>query len=303
MTAHIAIVGDGAIGSLLAAGAEQNQYAYSVLLRSLRPAVVEVEHLDGTSTKLGGRGPVALTAQDLLILPVKYYQVAPALVQWKHLIDDKTPVVLLQNGMGGDEVLASLLPNNPLYLATTSHGALKVSPRQVKHTGKGETKLGVIAPKEGTAGEKAALNKRVFALLSACLPPVLWQEDIRAALWEKLAINLAINPLTALFNIPNGALSNPRYEQDILAICHETAAVMTACGYPTDRQTLVATVNKVIQGTANNYSSMHQDLHHGRQTEIDGITGYLIKQAKKNGIDVPINTALYQKILRLSAGN
>ncbi|MEG3767619.1 2-dehydropantoate 2-reductase [Alteromonas sp. 14N.309.X.WAT.G.H12] len=303
MSAHIAIVGDGAIGSLLAAGAQQNQHAYSVLLRAVRPAVAEVEHLDGTSTQLGGQPQVTLSAQDLLILPVKYYQVAPALEQWKHLIDEKTPVVLLQNGMGGDEVLASILPNNPLYLATTSHGALKVSPRQVKHTGKGETKLGVIAPIKDTAGEQTRLNKRVIELVSTCLPPVLWQEDIRAALWEKLAINLVINPLTALHNIPNGALSNPRYGQAILAICHETAAVMTACGYAADSQTLVATVNKVIQNTANNYSSMHQDLHHGRQTEIDGITGYLIKQAKKNGIDVPINTALYQKILRLSAGN
>ncbi|MBU2978060.1 2-dehydropantoate 2-reductase [Alteromonas sp. C1M14] len=300
MTSHIAIVGDGAIGSLLAAGAQRNQSPYSVLLRRQRPAVTNVVHMDGTSTTLHNREPVALSSRDLLIVPVKYYQLASAIEQWRHLLCPDTPVVLLQNGMGGHEVLTSLLPDNPLYLATTSHGALKVSAQEVKHTGMGETKLGVIAPVHGTSNEQALLNNRVTAQINACLPPVLWQQNIQAALWEKLAINLVINPLTAIDDVTNGALKHPHYQRQIHNICSETAMVMTACGFPTDTQSLVARVRKVIAQTANNYSSMHQDIHHGRQSEIEGISGFLVRQAKKTGIDVPINTGLYQKIRALS---
>jgi 2-dehydropantoate 2-reductase len=44
---------------------------------------------------------------------------------------------------------------------------------------------------------------------------------------------------------------------------------------------------------------MHQDVIHGRTTEIEGINGYIVKQAKKKGIEVPINTLLYKAVKAL----
>jgi 2-dehydropantoate 2-reductase len=52
----------------------------------------------------------------------------------------------------------------------------------------------------------------------------------------------------------------------------------------------------VIAGTANNRSSMLQDVMNARQTEIDYITGFLLQEAARLGIDAPLNRALLEKI-------
>lgn len=59
----------------------------------------------------------------------------------------------------------------------------------------------------------------------------------------------------------------------------------------------------MIQLTASNYSSMHQDIHHGRQTEIEAITGYLLSRAAKYSIATPANKAIYRQLKSLERGN
>ena len=60
-------------------------------------------------------------------------------------------------------------------------------------------------------------------------------------------------------------------------------------------------VLQVVDRTAQNYSSMQQDLANQRQTEIDYITGYLLQQAEQNGLELPRHRALYLKIKALES--
>jgi 2-dehydropantoate 2-reductase len=55
-------------------------------------------------------------------------------------------------------------------------------------------------------------------------------------------------------------------------------------------------VARVIAGTADNRSSMLQDVEHGQPTEIDFITGYLLTVATQHGIDAPHNSALLERV-------
>lgn len=291
-------MGDGAIGSLVAAGAQLARIPFRFLLRHERESVVLVTNRENEAISLTPVQFETLTDNDILILPVKNYQLAEAIGQWRTMLSASTPVILLQNGMGGESVLSEYLTTQPVYIATTSHGAFKTSPQQVQHTGVGKTLLGRSQASMSTV-YSSVIDKVVTQILSHCLPPITWSEDIQLALWKKLAVNLVINPLTALYDVPNGALAESRFAEKISQICDETARVMTASGYPTTRYELEQNARQVIAATAQNFSSMHQDIAHKRKTEIDGITGFLIKQAKKSGIDVPINTALYQQITSL----
>ena len=71
---------------------------------------------------------------------------------------------------------------------------------------------------------------------------------------------------------------------------------MNACSIPVEKSTLESTVYQVINATAENFSSMKQDIHYQRKSEIDFITGYLLKQAKIHNIKAPENQALYTQI-------
>ncbi|VDZ80488.1 2-dehydropantoate 2-reductase [Salmonella bongori] len=98
----------------------------------------------------------------------------------------------------------------------------------------------------------------------------------------KLAVNCVINPLTALWSCPNGELRH--HPDEIKGICEEVAAVIEREGYHTSADDLRYYVEQVIDSTAENISSMLQDVRAMRHTEIDYITGYLLKRARVHGI-------------------
>jgi len=291
------ILGSGAIGGLCAAGAQLSATPYRLWPRPGSTTLNHVELLNAESVSLEPLdcADKALTASDLLIVPLKVTQLKEALKTWRHKLLPDTPVVLLHNGMGGMELAAKYLPHNPVFLATTSHGALKTSATSIRHTGKGETMLG-SSPCHTTS---TPLNTQIAEMMNRCIGPVTWRDDIETALWQKLAVNCAINPLTALNHIPNGGLRAAQYAKTITGICEEVCAVARACKIALEVNTIITLVFNVIERTAENFSSMHQDVIHGRTTEIEGINGYIVKQAKKKGIDVPINTLLYKAVKAL----
>ena len=132
--------------------------------------------------------------------------------------------------------------------------------------------------------------------LQSTLPDVAWHNNSRAELWRKLAVNCAINPLTALLDCPNGELR--QHPDRVALICREVAAVIEREGYHTSETDLRYYVDQVIESTAENISSMLQDIRAMRHTEIDYITGYLLKRARAHGITVAENSRLFELVKR-----
>ncbi|MCN7810225.1 2-dehydropantoate 2-reductase [Escherichia coli] len=120
--------------------------------------------------------------------------------------------------------------------------------------------------------------------------------DFLAELWRKLAVNCVINPLTATWNCPNGELRH--HPQEIIQICEEVAAVIEREGHHTSAEDLRDYVMQVIDATAENISSMLQDIRALRHTEIDYINGFLLRRARAHGIAVPENTRLFEMVKR-----
>ena len=81
-------------------------------------------------------------------------------------------------------------------------------------------------------------------------------------------------------------------------VCAEVAAVVEREGLHTSADDLRCYVEQVIESTAENISSMLQDVRALRHTEIDYITGYLLKRARAHGIAVPENARLYDLVKR-----
>lgn len=292
----IAIVGNGAIGNLLALQCTKLSQPYCLMTRDGQPLALDTEDLEQRQTTLR---PEVLTISsetdaDILILPLKAYQIGEALKQIKPHLRSSQLLIFMHNGMGSLEVASHIIPDSSVIMATTSYAAFKKNLTTFSATGAGTTQAG-WAQHACPQAEPA-----IRTLLNRLLPPLSWHQDIRQALWHKVAINGVINPLTALEQMNNGKLLQPQYRATIEQICQETALVMTASGYPVDTQSLVQSTLTVAENTARNFSSMNRDVALGKHTEIDFINGYIVSQAQQLAIPVPVHQSLVARIKDLS---
>lgn len=290
-TNRVWIVGAGAIGQLY--GYHLHQHAQVSLFARAGRAIDHTLHFypyQQQPITWHSQPPVdALTGDDLLLLCCKSYQTDEAIAPFTQKLADNTPILLLQNGMGSEESLTHL--PNPILKASVTHGALQTPQGGVKHTGMGATHIGLVA------GELPATRQtQLTQLLNQALPPVTWDKAITTSLWRKLIINAAINPLTALNGVSNGALQHPRYQETIQQIIQEAISIAQAEGILLAEEALLTTVNEVVNATASNRSSMLQDVLAGRPTENEYITGYLLRKAAQHQLDAPMNAALYQQL-------
>ncbi|MBL1378788.1 ketopantoate reductase family protein [Zobellella iuensis] len=290
------ILGAGALGCVMAGLLRRQGEPVSLLLSErhrghLHPSL-DLITLSGRHQLIHTRPCFAEQAGQIrcLLVVTKAYQVVEAL-QGLHKLPESTPIILLHNGLGVAAQVQALYPRNPLIAAVSSHGAMKEGDWLVRHTGKGETWLGPInAAAAGHAG--------LVSPLAAALGHAQWSEDILRLQHQKLAINAVINPLTACHNIRNGQLLEPRFADVLEQLSEEVHQVMLKLGGQEQLDDFRRRLHKVIELTATNYSSMHQDLAHGRRTEIDYITGYVINNA--NELPVPVCRQLYREIQRRS---
>lgn len=316
----VGILGAGALGSLLAAYLMRSQAASAVwlLARSERPGSVTVDEWSVPVTVL--REPQEPV--DLLIVLVKSYDTSAALGWADRAIGPATVLLTLQNGLGNAEMLAERVGPERVLAGTTALGARLVGPGRVQLGGLGETVIApwiAAGPEQGHSGDwghsdtghghpgagRVSLAERllpeVLQLFHNAGLPARGAPAAEPLLWAKLAVNAAINPLTALISVPNGELLRRPFARAFLeAAATEVGAVAKAAGIalPVDPVLLAL---QVATATAANRSSMLQDLQARRQTEIEAINGAVIARAEALGVPVPVNRMLLEAIR--SVGN
>ncbi|KAB7707962.1 2-dehydropantoate 2-reductase [Bacillus aerolatus] len=225
---------------------------------------------------------------DCLFIAVKQYELLPVLpVLEKAALN--TALVFLQNGMGHLTQLEPL-PQPFIFVAAVKHGMLKTGPGRVDVRGRGKTNVAVYR------GDPQAIY--TITKQTADVFPFEWRPDYESMLLEKMAANTVINPLTAILRITNGELvENPHYLKLAESVFKEFAAVFKD-------KTNVSAWNEVVnicRSTAANRSSMLRDIEAGRPTEIETIVGYVLSQAAKNKVDVPVLETVYHMIKGLES--
>jgi len=323
---HWYLLGAGAIGTLMGANLQAAGHRVSAFLRNEQNAqdslpVTLVRQADKSNpAKLDSLAfPVALRSGPdnihHLLVTTKSYDVYSAVHSVAHRLSKHCHVVLLTNGMGLAQQLEEAFPSLDITCGTTTEGAFRESPGRVVHAGRGQTRLGRhtgLHVQEHTEHDSQQQQNHRRSRPAVTAPPPWfehwqsavddsqWDNNVNAALWDKLAVNCVINPLTALYRCRNGELAtNAKAEKVVAILCREVQQVSYALGFTTTAQRLQHTVAEVIQGTAANQSSMLQDVMAGRQTEIEDITGFLLREAQRYGIPVPENQRMLESILAL----
>lgn len=222
---------------------------------------------------------------DCIVIATKAYDALPALRTALQSITQPTAIFLLQNGMGSQQEIAASYPDIALYAVSSTHGAYKKDTGTLVHAGIGVQRIGPL----NTHATQTLLSRLLHTSLYN------WHADIETVLWQKLQINAAINPLTVIYQCANGdLLDGAEREQHMAGLCAETDALLDTLGI--SHQPSLSLAQQVAHSTAQNFSSMYQDVNKQRRTEIDYINAYIVTRAQQLGLTCPLHQTVVAQV-------
>lgn len=234
---------------------------------------------------------------DVVLLCVKSYDVKNSLQYCDPILSDRTLLLFMQNGIAHLD-----LPDCPYRAAaaygTTTEGATLLRPGHVRHAGSGETFIGFLTEPNDHFRNLLAKTRDVF--LAGGLRVQL-TDDILTRIWAKLFINVGINALTATLDCKNGELLDlSGVPERMKRAVEEAVQVAETKNIPVLKDPYLIT-RDVCKKTAANISSMLQDIHRKRRTEIDAINGAIVELGKELGIKTPENELLRKQVKELES--
>ena len=221
-----------------------------------------------------------------LLITTKSWGAHDAITRIQHRLTKRTVVVAMMNGMQHVDDLKPLIPETQLFLASTTAGCHRSGDTWVP-AGTGKTLI-------GTDSEQSA--PPWLGCWQLGVPNLSWRVDMTERLIEKVAINSCINPLTAVHRVKNGELLSESHRDQVTTIISEVSSVLNEVGYPTLSLELGRRVHEVMTDTAENRSSMLNDVVAGRRTEANAIVGWLLRQTKR---ELPALTELATQLRAL----
>ncbi|MFS0861381.1 2-dehydropantoate 2-reductase [Fredinandcohnia sp. 179-A 10B2 NHS] len=286
----IGIIGGGSIGLLFAYYlAKQNDVTVYVKtehqadLLTNKGVTLEQHNASNTRKVQATTNPSSIIEEELVLIAVKQYALKEVIKCYKGL-DIVPAIVFLQNGMGHLEYIEKLNTPN-ILLGVVEHGALKVDDRKVIHTGIGKTKLAA------SRGDSKVITNVIHSTDKPAFNIELIQEWY-SMISEKLVVNAVINPLTGLYRVENGELIQNQYFKETMSeVFTEITSVIEV-----DSEKMWSQVIQICKNTSMNRSSMLRDIEKGRKTEVDAILGYVLKQAERKRVYLPITSFLFNAI-------
>jgi 2-dehydropantoate 2-reductase len=295
---RVCVIGAGVIGSLLA-GHLASVADVSMLTRRREHA----DALNAEGLTITGRSdrharvhatsdPDELEPFDLGIVATKANGLEAAAGSLEGRFAGATMMPVL-NGLGADEVIRAH-GDWPIVSSVTFISGTKHSDTRVEYVLDTETWLG---PYEETPFERVQEIAGLIVesgLKAEALP------DLRPAQWSKLIFNATVNSVAGLTELRHDAhFAAEDAPTDLGHLVHdlidEGKAVAAAAGVELHDDPWEMNVLATRRGSAH-YPSMLEDLESHRQTEIDLITGALVREAEKHGVPVPLHTAMYRLV-------
>jgi 2-dehydropantoate 2-reductase len=281
----VAVVGPGALGCLFAvrlirSGAKTQLVDYDperAARLSKRGITIEVG--EETHTEFVPVVSSIPSGLDLIIVLTKAYSTSSL------VLPGDTPVMTLQNGLGNVEALCSMIGSARILAGTTAEAATLIDEGHSRHVAGGLTRIG--------AWTSCPAGPAVDVLCAAGFDAEV-TESPGQLLWEKLAISAGINPLTAILNVTNGRLLEVKETRQLMRdLVVEAVKVAATEGYRFEHS-LVETAEAVCEATSENVSSMLQDIRAGKRTEIEAISGEVLRRAQAASLPTQRTRVVYQ---------
>ena len=295
----IAISGIGAVGGyyggLLAARYKDSEdidiyfISRGENLKEIRENGIEVKNTFLTikaKPTLATDNPAEIGPVDYLFCCTKSYDLEENIAQLTPVIGPNTVIIPLLNGANITERIQQLLPNNEIWKGCVYIGSRLVRPGRVeKFTIKDRMFFG--SKEAPTKRQKELQDILANARILTTIP-----DNIDLEIWKKFFMISTAATATSFFNQPIDEVLAQHIDL-FIALGTELKSVAEAMGVRLPDDIVYTSIETQKMMPAGSTTSMHSDFLAGKKTELETLTGYVIRQAEKLGVDVPTYRFMY----------
>lgn len=221
-----------------------------------------------------------LGEMDLIIVFVKAMHSRAALVENMHLVGENTYVMTLQNGAGHEETLLEFVPMERVIIGTTQHNSSIIETGYIHHGGGGNTIIGLL---NGNSYKLQSIAEN----FCGCGFVTFVSDNIKKQIWNKLFVNVSASVLTAILQVKLGFLRDNRHGLFLVErLVREAVAVANKDGMDFDPEEVFEDVKELLDNARDGYTSIYSDIYNGVPTEVDTISGSVVRKAKRLGVSV-----------------
>lgn len=286
---RIAVIGAGAMGSIYGGRLSLKNEVYLI---DSKPELVEHINREGLRLDEDGESnvyhptavltPEGLPEMDLVILFVKSLYSRAALDANRSLIGPATRLLTLQNGSGHEELLSEFADREHIIIGTTEDNGTVLGLGHVRRGGEGRTNVGMLC--EDSEGFLPKMKES----FDSCGFRLIVHENIQQLIWDKLFTNVSLSAVTGILQVKMGYIHENEYAWRLTtALIHEAVQVAQAMGLSADEEKIREKVRSVSMNSPEGITSICADLGRCRKTEVDTISGSVVRAARKIGVPAP----------------
>jgi 2-dehydropantoate 2-reductase len=299
---RIAVVGAGAVGGyfggrLAEAGEDVTFIARGAHLEAIRERGLEVRSTEGDFTihpASATDDPHEVGEVDTVLVAVKAWQLPEAAARMGPMVEDRTAVVPLLNGIEAPDVLGEALGPGPVLGGLCRILAHRSGPGRIEHTGFPPTiEFGEF---DGSRSERAVALLEAFGRARGVQATL--SEDIQRAMWIKLVFIAAMSAVGAATRAPIGVTRALPETRDLLERAFEevrSVGIGRGVALPDDLlPRFLAVVDALPEGEV---TSMQRDVLAGRPSELEAQVGAVVRLGREAGVPTPVHETLYAALL------
>jgi 2-dehydropantoate 2-reductase len=299
-----AVFGTGAVGGyfggrLAEAGEDVRFIARGRHLAAIRDRGLRISSVDGDLLIHPARvsdDPADVGPVDVVLVGVKAWQVPDAAPALRPLLDQRTFVVPLQNGIEAPDQLASALGAERVLGGLCRIIAFLDGPGHIRHTG--VTPYIAFGELDGSNSDRVERLRLALARthgITVDVPP-----DIGIAMWSKFLFITALGGIGALTRSPIGVLrSEPKSRELLRQALEEIQAVAVRNRIALPAETAAKTLAYIDTLPPEGTASMQRDIMQGRPSELEAQVGAVVRFGERLGLPVPVHRMLYDTLLPL----
>ncbi len=271
---RIAVLGGGAMGALYGGYLSRKNDVTIVdvnatLIDKVKADGLKIIEPDGSSAMYHPAimgNTKSLSPVDLVIVFVKAMFSESALENNRTLISSDTYLMTLQNGSGHEDVLKHFADDAHVIIGTTHIG--------------------------GLTGDTARLQP-VADAFTACGLETDCVQNVQKLIWQKMFTNVSASVLTGILQVPLGYIAQNASAWAVCeALIREAVAVAAGEGLDFDAEQKIAEVRAVCEKSPNGLTSIYADLRDGRRSEVDTISGSVVRASERNSVPAPTHRAM-----------